>query len=71
MDNQLSLSEYLFYQELTGLSSCSGLCWAHNNYFSRFFHVSCRTIQRWLCHLEELDLVKVKLLKNKRIITHL
>ena len=47
-DNSVVPSAKLLYGEITALCNEKGYCWATNDYFSRLYSVSKRTISTWI-----------------------
>lgn len=47
-DNNVVPSAKLLYGEITALCNEKGYCWATNDYFSRLYSVSKRTISTWI-----------------------
>jgi hypothetical protein len=75
-NNNLTANEKLLYSEITALTSATGECWATNEYFSRLYNVTIRSIQRMISDLKKEQLIDIKLITNpetklveKRIIT--
>lgn len=52
-DNELPPNAKLLYGEITALCNEKGYCWATNDYFSKLYNVSNRSIQDWLNKLEQ------------------
>ena len=56
----LTGDEKLLYGELTCLANKNGYCYAGNNYFSKLYDVSVRTIQTRIANLRDNDFIDVK-----------
>lgn len=64
-DNRLKANEKLLYSEITALSNKYGYCTAGNEYFSKLYNVSERSITRWIGNLKEFGYLKyVPIYKN-------
>lgn len=61
-DCRLTDKEKLLYGEITALSNKEGCCWASNEYFSRLYNSSIRTIKGAVTKLEKCGYLKRVLL---------
>lgn len=50
-DKDLAPNAKLLYGEITALCNGKGYCWASNQYFAELYHVSDRTIKKWVGQL--------------------
>lgn len=67
-DPELSAQEKIFYAEISALSNRKGFCWASNEFFSKKFNVSLRTVARWVAGLKGKGYVRVETTgPNRRI----
>ena len=57
-DNRLKANEKLLFSEITALSNKYGYCTAGNEYFSKLYNVSERSITRWIGNLKEFGYLK-------------
>lgn len=57
-DKRLKANEKLLFSEITALSNKYGYCTAGNEYFSKLYNVSERSITRWIGNLKELGYLK-------------
>ena len=64
-DNDLPPNAKLLYGEITALCNDKGYCWASNDYFSKLYNVSNRSIQDWLNKLELKMYISRKLIYKK------
>lgn len=60
-DSELTPNAKLLYGEITALSNKYGFCIATNEYFSKLYNVSTRTITEWIRKLEDRDYIKTEL----------
>ena len=68
-DKELSANAKLLYGEITALFNAKGFCWATNDYFSKLYNCSERTIQNLLKQLSMKKYIKITLIENsKRLI---
>lgn len=67
-NKKLSSSEKIFFSEISALTNLKGYCTATNDYFSKLYDVSTRTIQNWLSNLESLNLIVVRYENSMRYI---
>ena len=61
-DPDLPANAKLLYAEITSLTNDKGYCWASNDYFSRLYKVSDRSIKEWLKKLEQKKYIKRQLI---------
>ena len=64
-DKELCPNAKLLYGEITALSNKEGYCWSTNNYFSKLYEVSTRTISRWVNELVEKGYLISKLIRDE------
>lgn len=57
-NNKLSYGARLLYGRILSLSRRFGICTAHNDYFSKHYGCTNRTIQKWLDELKKEDLIE-------------
>lgn len=57
-DERLKANEKLLFSEITALSNKYGYCTAGNEYFSKLYNVSERSITRWIGNLKEFGYLK-------------
>lgn len=57
-DKRLKANEKLLFSEITALSNKYGYCTGGNEYFSKLYNVSERSITRWIGNLKELGYLK-------------
>ena len=69
-DENLTFAEKVLFSEITALSNKYGYCTALNNYFSELYHVSTKSISRWLSDLEKYQYIvrDVKRNSNNQVI---
>lgn len=60
-DNNVVPSAKLLYGEITALCNEKGYCWATNDYFSKLYSVSKRTISTWIKSLCNAGYISAKL----------
>ena len=63
-DENLCAHSKLLYGEITALCNEKGYCWASNEYFADLYHVSIRTIQRYINNLSREGYIDINLIKN-------
>ena len=63
-DENLIPSAKLLYGEITALCNEKGYCWATNDYFSRIYSASKRTIQTWLKSLSDAGYISLEFVKT-------
>jgi len=56
----------LLYGEITALCSKEGYCWAGNPYFAGLYHVSRKSVERWLSELEGIGAIEMSGSTSKR-----
>ncbi len=64
--SKLKFAERLLYGEITSLLTKDGYCFATNRYFANLYGVIPGTVSRWISHLEELNFIKVELIRNDK-----
>lgn len=57
-DTRLTANAKLLYGEITALCNMHGFCWAKNDYFSKLYNTSERSIQRWIEDLETCGYIR-------------
>lgn len=68
-DTDISPNAKLLYGEITALCNQKGFCWATNEYFSKLYGVSDRTIRTLLKQLQDKNYIKINIINNtKRLI---
>lgn len=68
-DSEISPNAKLLYGEITALCNQKGFCWATNEYFSKLYGVSDRTIRTLLKQLQDKNYIKINIINNtKRLI---
>lgn len=68
-NKNISNGSKLLYAEITALTNEKGYCWANNEYFSKLYNVSEKTIKNWLHELESNNFILRKIENNnKRVI---
>lgn len=68
-DDELCANAKLLYGEITSLCNSKGYCWASNQYFSKLYNCSDRTIQNLIKQLSDKNYIKVQIFnKTKRLI---
>ena len=68
-DTEISPNAKLLYGEITALCNQKGFCWATNEYFSKLYGVSDRTIRTLLKQLQDKNYIKINIINNtKRLI---
>lgn len=60
-DNNVVPSAKLLYGEITALCNEKGYCWATNDYFSKLYSVSKRTISTWIKSLRNAGYISAEL----------
>lgn len=50
-DKSISSSAKILFGEIASLCFKEGFCWATNKYFANLYHVSVRTVERWVENL--------------------
>jgi len=63
-DEEISMSEKVFFSEITALSNKWGFCTAPNSYFAKLYGKSPETISRWVSKLAKRGHVEVQLEKQ-------
>lgn len=58
-DNDISPNAKLLYGEITALCNKMGFCWATNEYFSKLYNLSDRTIRSLLKQLSDKNYIKI------------
>lgn len=58
-DKSLPDGAKLLYGEITALSNKEGFCWATNEYFSKLYETSDRTISRWVSALSDAGHISI------------
>lgn len=56
----------LLYCEISALSNVNGFVYATNEYFSKLYEVSTRTITNWIKELQDNNFIKVEIINNSR-----
>lgn len=59
-DKRLTGDEKVMYAEITTMANATGECWASNEWFSKNFKKSERTISRWIKKLEETGHITIR-----------
>jgi len=62
---ELKPIERLLYAEITCLTNNKGYCWATNDYFSRLFEISNRSVSRHINQLKTLEFISVVMTRDK------
>ena len=62
-DEKLIPSAKLLYGEITALTNDRGYCWATNDYFSRLYSVSKKTISTWIKSLNDSGYIFLEFVK--------
>lgn len=65
-DERLRPNAKLLYAEITALSGKDGFCVAQNDYFSKLFGISKKTVSELVAQLSEHGYVKVEVLRDGR-----
>ena len=65
-DTEISPNAKLLYGEITALCNQKGFCWATNEYFSKLYGVSERTIKTLIKQLNDKNYIKIELINNNR-----
>lgn len=65
-DKRLKFAERLLYGEITALANVNGYCYAQNRYFADLYEVTTGTVSKWISHLQELNYIKVEIIKNEK-----
>lgn len=60
-DKDLTANAKLLYGEITALCNEKGYCWASNDYFSKLYNVSKKTISTWIRQLKDKNYIKVEM----------
>ncbi len=63
-DDNLIPSAKLLYGEITALCNEKGYCWATNDYFSRLYSVSKKTISTWIKSLSDAGYISLDFARN-------
>lgn len=63
-DENLIPSAKLLYGEITALCNEKGYCWATNDYFSRLYSVSKKTISTWIKSLSDSGYISLQFVRN-------
>ena len=58
-DTDLTMGARLLYGEITALCNEKGYCWASNEYFSKLYNVSKKTISVWIKQLKDKKYISV------------
>lgn len=56
--SDMSAGAKLLYGEITALTNEKGYCWASNDYFTKLYNTTNRTVQNWLAELENGNFIK-------------
>ncbi|MCR5187935.1 MAG: helix-turn-helix domain-containing protein [Treponema sp.] len=64
-DINISSGEKLLFGDIASHSKQEGYCWGSNEYFAEKYHVSTRTITRWIADLEKRKLIISEMLYQK------
>ena len=64
-DNNVVPGAKLLYGEITALCNEKGYCWATNDYFSRLYSVSKRTISTWIKSLCDAGYISAEFVMDK------
>ncbi len=64
-DSDISPNAKLLYGEITSLCNQKGYCWATNEYFSKLYGVSDRTIRNLLKQLNDKNYIKIEIKDNQ------
>lgn len=64
-DENLSANAKLLYGEITALANEKGYCWATNEYFSKLYGTSTKTISRWISNLCAIGYIKAEMINSK------
>ena len=65
-DPNLKPNAKLLYGELTSLCNKTGYCWATNEYFSKLYELSLRTISRLISQLEESGYIRCEMVATEK-----
>ena len=65
-DETLRPNAKLLYAEITALCDSGGICTARNDYFSKLYGLSRKTISELISHLAEKEYIKVEVLRDGR-----
>ena len=65
-NESLKPNEKLLYAVITVLANKEGYCFASNNYLASLFNVKPHTISNWISNLNNLNYVRVKIIKNDK-----
>lgn len=65
-DTRLSYFEKIIYAEITALTTAKGYCFASNDFFSRIYNVSSRTITRAIASLKSFGYIHTKQVNESR-----
>jgi DNA-binding transcriptional MocR family regulator len=65
-DTRLTYFEKIIYAEITALTTAKGYCFASNDFFSRIYNVSERTITRAIASLRAFGYIHTKQVNESR-----
>jgi len=65
-NNHITWFDKVLYSEITALTNAKGFCFAENKYFEDVFQVSKSTVQRSIKNLENENLIKCDIIRNKK-----